>query len=81
MPNKKSSSYWSNKIWKIKKWETEDILRDNNRNKKLYEHIRQLKGEDKKQKKILIYDEAGEKLEGQDLKNCLKDKWQNINAE
>ena len=58
---------------------SKNIIEDKNRNKKLYENIRQLKGETKKKEEIIVYDhETGRKLEGQKLKDCLKEKWENI---
>ena len=65
-------------VTKHEKKVSKDIIDDKNGNKRLYEHINQLKGEDKKQNKIIVYNEIGEKLDGQELKNCLKDRWQNI---
>ena len=47
---------------------TKEIIESKDRSKKLYEHIRCLKGEKKKQSEIIIYDETGQKLEDDRLK-------------
>ena len=55
-----------------------EILESKDRSKKLSEHIKYLKGENKKQNEIIIYDDCGEKLEGENLKHELEDKWRGI---
>ena len=57
---------------------TKEIIESKDRSKKLFEHIRCLKGEKKKQSEIIIYDETGQKLEDDRLKFKLSEKWKGI---
>ena len=47
-------------VTKYEKKISKDILDDKNGNKRLFEHIKQLKGHDKKQRKMIVYDEIRE---------------------
>lgn len=58
---------------------TDEIKRDRNKNKKLWQHVEKLRDGSKKMRKaVSIYDEEGNELEKETISEKLKACWQNI---
>ena len=56
----------------------DQIKRSPNRTKRLWEHIRKLKGEDRTKSKTETYDEAGRKLSKIEVEKEAREVWENI---